>query len=98
MRICQYHARRRFEIVTADVAEKSLRAKDCSYEALVVSDMFMRFVVVVLTAYESAKRIAKAFLDKRELLLGRPEYFLSDQGPSFSGDVISHSGTLVGTR
>lgn len=83
MRICQYHAGRRLEIVTVDVAEKSLRAKDRSYEALVVSDMFMTFVVVVLTAGESAKRIAKAFLDKRELLFGPSEYFCLIKGHRF---------------
>ena len=73
-------------------------SKDGKENVLVMTDVFLKFSVAVVTSNQQAKTVAKALVDKWFYVYGIPTRIHSDQGKSFDNNIIEQLCKIYGVK
>jgi len=94
----KWHPLRRFQVVAVDVLEVSTSNMRGTTKAVVMGDLFTRFVWATAVKDERAETISQVLLDEWILRFGPPEKLLSDRGKTFMSEMVQHLCTCVGAK
>ena len=94
----EWHPRRRFELVALDILTISPRSAEGAIKAVVMFDLFTRFVVAAPIIRETGETVAKIFVDRWVSVFGPPEGLLTDQGPNLRSAIMDAVTRTCGVR